>query len=596
MYVFNDSVAAYRLTDSYNNCAYKSNQTNTVKSTMTALSCDAATLSHCFSLLLLSPAGCVSYPQPGYSGSLLNFSLNVGWYKSTSFAETPQYNHEPTGQLSISFAILPPPEVDWFSVDQCDEMLITGSAGDNGNNSNSYYAYTSCNVSGQGMGMTGRYLYASVSVGNATVGWFQAPIISDTVSSNDVLSTSLPLTPRLAPNILYDVRVVNDGGELILPRRLSYSRFPLIAAIEQCSNRGVAQQLGCGPGDVITIRGAQFPESPHIIATVTISSTDIDSGEEEHLSANCTSVNVLDRSTLTCVLPTLATESDTETLLGSASLVQASFHTADDSSTNSVMTDAVLTNALYVDYLFMTPGFPYVTTVRGCGQQLGLRSLAQCQSGDVITVQGAHLDLNIELGGVSALSASPFVNANGQNGPASFNMVCLLFANTSSSSGVEQQLSPSWLRSVQCQLPKFDVSDAADGGMVQEGVTYHFYIAHSAEVSTVDGGNVTVYYPLTSAFDVVFSSTNTSPALSSGGLVGVVIGTLAAIVAAALIIVLLLRRWRVKKEQRGRNGAAVDAGDASSSHGGVWRRSTQHVSQAYTEMELEAADRTSGHQ
>ena len=524
MYVFNDSVAAYRLTGSYSNCAY---------------------------------------PQSGYSGGLLNFSLNVGWYTPTGFAESPQFNSEPTEQLAFSFAILPPPEVDWFSVDQCDETLITDSS-----SNSSYYAYTSCNVSGQGLGMTGRFLYANVSIGNSTVGWYQAPFLADTQSSSDVLLATLPLSPQLEPNVLYDVRVVNDGGQLLLHQRLSYSNVPLVAAIDKCSNRGAAQQLGCGPGDVITLRGAQFPLSPQTVATVIISTAD---AEEKFLSANCSLVSVLDRSTLTCVLPSLQSESDTERLLGSSSLVQATFHAAEGSD-GGAMSGAVLTNALQVDCLFTTPGFPYVTSVRGCDQQFSPRSLAGCQSGAVVSVIGAHLDLILELGGASALSTTPSVDVDGVNGPASFPLLCQFLGNVSSGG-------------LQCQLPKFDATDAADGSAVQEGVAYHFYIAHSADLQGSDGSNQTVYYPLTAAFDVQFSAPDAISAstLSSGGVAGVVIGALAAVIATGLVAVLLLRRWRVSKARHGHSGAAEHSGRGR----GVWLGNRRAEGESYAEMELE---------
>ena len=509
-----------------------------------------------------------------------------------NFGEKAQFIEELTGSLNFSFAILPPPEVDWFSVDQCDETPIR----DGLNESEWYVAYTSCNVSGQGLGLMGRNLFANVSIGNATLGWIDARINSDVTPDNRLVFALLPLSPLLQPEVLYDVRVVNEGGEFILPRRLSFSNFSLVAAVERCSSRGAERELGCGPGDVITVRGAHFIVSPQTVTTVTITSSE---EVESPVSANCSSVAVIDSSTLTCVLPYLATQSETEELLGYNTYVQATFTTINDSGSAV----AVATNALPVPTLFVEAGYPYLTAVQGCGQQLGPWSLGQCQSGDVVTLEGAHLDLSIEFGGLSALSPAPFVdNANEQG--ASFILNCRLLNATNSTEG--PQLSPAWLQRRQCQLPVFNLSDAAEDGLVQLGVTYQFYLAYTTTYTS--GGRVyPVYYTPTSAFDVLFTAPNapaigeaTSSELSAGAVAGIVLGVLVAVAVAVLLAVVAVRRWRAssKQAERGQNVAddrvssPTGAGSSSGTGrgGGWWRQKPQlqGENEAYQVMELES--------
>ena len=537
--VINDTVASYRLIDSYYNCAY---------------------------------------PQFHYDGASLSFSINVGWYAPANFADTPRFNDESSGQVYFSFALLPPPEVDWFSVDECDETLIT-NMGTNGSSDTPYYASTSCNVSGHGLSMTGRYLYANVSIGNTSAGWYQALSLYSS-GRGDILSVALPLAPELQPDVLYDLRVVNHGGELLLPKRLSFSNFTLLAAVDQCSARGVSGQLGCGPGDVITLRGAQFPLSS---AAITVTITSPYAVDDQQLSAQCTSVTVIDRSTLTCVLPTLATQTQTETLLGDYSLVQASLGTVNGSGNDSAgAVSAFITNALLVRSLFVSPGAPYITVVQGCGEQTGPRWLTRCMSGDVVTVQGAYLDLNVELG-----VSTPTMIVHGQKGTPGFVMVCLLLNMT----GGSHSSTPSWLQVWRCQLPSFDASDAVQGALVNGGVTYYFSLAFSTQYQDVYGHNFTVYHPLTSAFDVVFVATAAAShstslsALSSGAVAGVVLGALFTLSAVVLALAVLFRRHHTSSSQSGQNTAS----DRGSSRGARddRLRTTQVNSEEYTEMEME---------
>ena len=83
----------------------------------------------------------------------------------------------------------------------------------------------------------------------------------------------------------------------MLPRRLSYSNLTLLVSIHRCSNRGINADLGCEPGQPITIRGYLFP----LPSTPTVS---IASGS---LNATCESTVLVDSTTITCVPPLLST-------------------------------------------------------------------------------------------------------------------------------------------------------------------------------------------------------------------------------------------------------------------------------------------------
>ena len=370
----------------------------------------------------------------------------------------------------------------------------------------------------------GRYLSAAtLLVGNVSVGWYQAPPSLVVGPTNTYLHAPLPLTSQLQPGWLYDIKVINEGGELLLPRRVSYSNRTLLASVDRCSARGVVSELGCEAGQSITIRGYLFPAPSSSSITVTITSAEYPNS----LSSVCLTPSVLDSTTLVCIPPFLSSLEATEQLYGLSSTVQVVFE----------FTDGLLvTNALPVD-LFVYPSLPYVSNVTGCGLQDGLRNLSQCQSGDVLTLSGGHLELPMLLG-ASTYTEPIDVYA----GSSTFDLLCLLLPADNGSVDINGNI-----RTRQCQLPLFNAKHI-DGDIIQEGERYAFFISYEP-------------YTLMEAFSLDFSSTQHSPApsssLPSGAVVGIVIAALGTV---AVALALACSKWWSKL--RARSGAEESHGSS----------------------------------
>ena len=479
-----------------------------------------------------------AYPTPSYDGRTLPFSINLSWRTPSLYgAVRPSANTVLSNALNFSYALCPPPTVWHFSCGVCDETPIWPSSNTSG--PPDYHAYTDCTIAGpdSGISILGTNMdSAYILVGNDSVGWYRPSTLYLSGSGGLWLH---PIAVELLPYQLYDVKVVNDGGEYVLPRRISYANSTQVVSVDRCSDRSGVEglELGCEPGQPITIRGVHFPY-PCPPTAVTI---DIVKFEPEMLdntlNATCMSIAVLDPTTITCVPPTLSTLQDTEWLYGRAATIQITFNNSADT--------VVVTNALQVD-LFVNPLSAYISNVSGCGVQNGLRNLSSCHSGDLLTMYGGHLDELTLLGG-SLLSELP---VDILDATSNFALTCVLLPRDDNYTDDTGNL-----RRRQCQLPVFD--GGIDGDSIYEGERYEFVI---------------VLYPfnLYEAFSLDFASVQPdSPsasaegaALSSGAVAGVAVAAVVGVVAVLALLVVLSRRW---SGLRG-GGRATDAsveGDSS---------------------------------
>ena len=233
--------------------------------------------------------------------------------------------------------------------------------------------YSGCLPVVSGLTLAGHYLssctYALTAEGKGT---YPAPI---RYASATTAAISVPVIISDSAGQAWDLVATNPSGSVRIPSAVQFTTAPTTAEVVICTRAVQVRNLpNCRPGDTVTISGSNFAAGAQVLLTDDPRSDPVQS------STFCLSPRVLDRSTITCVLPTFAEAAYRQLMYGRS--VGLSVFLPSINQT---------TNVLSIPVLFGYPDSPVIHSVTGCEGLTGPLSLSRCRGGDVLTVRGANL-------------------------------------------------------------------------------------------------------------------------------------------------------------------------------------------------------------
>lgn len=196
----------------------------------------------------------------------------------------------------------------------------------------------------------------------------------------------LPIIEPAVPDLLYDLVVRSDKGQVVVAGVIGFIDKPSISALSQCWSDGGFMGLPpgslsrCSAGEVITVTGRLFTQTNLTLTRVTLLTT-----YQPIINFTCLTPHIVNDSALTCVLP----YSNLTNVLGSLLSLTVEW------------SGGWITNSL-ARYVYDYADAPRVLSVSGCGNQTsgvstGL-ALSHCQPGNAITLVGTQL--NVTGGGI----------------------------------------------------------------------------------------------------------------------------------------------------------------------------------------------------
>ena len=223
--------------------------------------------------------------------------------------------------------------------------------------------------------LQGQYLFTPLTVTVADV-----PCIDPLISTSYIQCT-LPSPEGFTPGTAYDIVLTQGLSTVItLPGAISFTARPTIASItsQYCprdfNSQYYAYSMYCAAGDVITVVGAFFSPSESLSVQLSAQTGNFFGGVAA--TVNCTQVQLLSSSALSCVLPTL----DATQAVQLSGYIQVQVFENATSYSNQVQVA-----------MFRAASQPAVLSVSGCaGSDANTRGVTGCITGSWITVHGAN--------------------------------------------------------------------------------------------------------------------------------------------------------------------------------------------------------------